>query len=288
MLERLSDRTLLLLVAAATLLGCAGTPLQKPLPTSVQLSNHDVPGIAGHDSCRSAIAATSAADAPKLDPGRIDLFVWNIRKGAHPGSLADLERLAGDMDLVLIQEARLQQRPVDVLDRARFWSFAPGYRTASASTGVMTLGNTTPLTHCYLTDREPWLRSPKAISVTEFALESRNETLAVVNVHAINFTLGVAGFARQIAKIEAVLSDHDGPVILAGDFNTWRKRRLDLLHELTGRLQLTELSFDVDNRVTPLGNIVDRVFVRGLTAIAASTEVVDTSDHNPMAITLSL
>lgn len=288
MIGQTRDRRLLPAVAAATLVGCAGMPLQKPSPPALQLANHDVPGIAGQDSCRSAIAATPAADGPTLDPRRIDLFVWNIRKGSHPDSLADLERLAGDKDLVLIQEARLQQRPVDVLDRARFWSFAPGYRTPSASTGVMTLSNATPLTHCYLADREPWLRSPKAISVTEFALESRNETLAVINVHAVNFTLGVAGFARQIAKIEAVLAGHDGPVILAGDFNTWRNRRLELLHELTGRLQLRELSFEVDNRVTPLGNIVDRVFVRGLTAIAASTEVVHTSDHNPMSITLSL
>jgi len=285
----IADRRFLPMLAALTLVGCAGLPLSKSGPPATELANYDRPGIRGADACQSAIAAQTVAGPDTLDPQRIDLFVWNIQKGANPASLADLERLAGGKDLVLIQEARLEQRPVDVLDRARYWSFAPGYKTAAASTGVMTLSNAVPLTHCYLTDREPWLRSPKAISVTEFGLDSRRETLAVINVHAVNFTVGVTDFARQIAKIEAVLSQHDGPVILAGDFNTWRARRLQLLRELTARLNLEELSFDVDNRVTPIGkNIVDRVFVRGMSAISASTYVVDTSDHNPMSIRLTM
>ena len=184
--------------------------------------------------------------------------------------------------------ARLEQEPIEALGRASFWSFAPGYKTATASTGVMTLSNTTPLTHCNLLDHEPWLRSPKAISITQFALESTDETLAVVNVHAINFTLGIIDFENQITKIEAALADHQGPVILAGDFNTWRRHRVEVLQAMTDRLQLTELSFAVDNRITPLGNVVDRVLIRGLTAIDASTEIVDSSDHNPMSITLSM
>ena len=196
--------------------------------------------------------------------------------------------MAGNKDLVLIQEARLEQQPVEVLERAQYWSFAPGYKTAAASTGVMTLSNTTPLTHCYLTDREPWLRSPKAISITEFELAATDETLAVVNVHAVNFTIGVADFQKQIAKIEAALEAHRGPVILAGDFNTWRNGRLTVLREIAERLRLDELSFDIDNRVTPFGSVVDRIFVRGLYAIDASTQIVESSDHNPMSVTLSM
>ena len=280
-------KTWLPTLAILVVYGCSSLPLQ-PGSASRSLANHDLPAMEGPDSCREAISAPELPDAPALDPSRIDLFVWNIQKGRNPDSLADLRRLAGNKDLVLIQEARLEQKPVDALARAQFWSFAPGYRTASASTGVMTLSNTTPLTHCYLTDREPWLRSPKAISVTEFGLNDTDETLAVINVHAVNFTLGVADFERQIGKIEAVLADHEGPVILAGDFNTWRKRRLDLLLAMADRLALNELSFDVDERVTPLGSIVDRIFVRGLDAVETSTEAVDSSDHNPMSVRLSM
>ncbi|MGI9343933.1 MAG: endonuclease/exonuclease/phosphatase family protein [Gammaproteobacteria bacterium] len=275
-----------LALAFGTLLGCAAAPLQ---PEVVPLANHATPGIAGPESCGGAMAMAAEKVGPALDPSEIDMLVWNIQKGADPTSLSDLERLANDKHLVLIQEARLEQRPADALDNARFWSFAPGYRTANASTGVMTLSETMPLVHCRLAAREPWLRSPKATSITEFGLQSTELTLAVVNVHAVNFTLGVADFSQQLAKIEAALMAHDGPVILAGDFNTWRPRRLEILHALADRLRLSELTFDVDKRVTPIGgNIVDRIFVRDLYAVEASTVVVESSDHNPMSVRLSM
>ncbi|TDJ46484.1 MAG: endonuclease/exonuclease/phosphatase family protein [Gammaproteobacteria bacterium] len=265
----------------------ACTPLHQPDPAQ-PLANHDAPAARGVAACRVALSAEMPVSGPMLDPQHIELFVWNIHKGRNPDSLADLDRLAGDKDLVLIQEARLEQQPVDALDQARYWSFAPGYRTARASTGVMTLSHTMPLVHCYLTDREPWLRSPKAISITMFGLAGTDATLAVVNVHAVNFTFGIRAFARQIAKIETALADHAGPVILAGDFNTWHARRLAVLQTLSEHLNLHELSFDVDNRVASFGSVVDRIFIRGLDTIDATTNLVDTSDHNPMSVTLRL
>ena len=39
----------------------------------------------------------------------------------------------------------------------------------------MTLSNTAPGTHCYLTDHEPWLRSPKAINITTFGLADTDD-----------------------------------------------------------------------------------------------------------------
>ena len=281
----ISRQPLLGLLIASMLGGCV--PLQQPDSTQL-LANHDAPVAGGLDACQAAFSAELPGVGPTLDPQRIELFVWNIHKGAHPDSFADLDRLAGDKDLVLIQEARLDQQPIDALDKARYWSFAPGYRTAGASTGVMTLSNTIPLIHCYLTDHEPWLRSPKAISITKFGLADTDATLAVVNVHGLNFTLGVRAFEMQISKIETTLAAHDGPVILAGDFNTWRARRFEVLRALSDRLDLHELSFDVDSRVTLLGNIFDRIFVRGLDAVDATIDVVDTSDHNPMSVTLRM
>ena len=125
-------------------------------------------------------------------------------------------------------------------------------------------------------------------SITHFGLEETDQTLAVVNVHAVNFTLGITDFQRQLTKIVSALTDHDGPVILAGDFNTWRDQRMEILYSIAEQLELDELSFDSDNRVTPFGSIVDHVFVRGLNTLETSTEIVESSDHNPMSITLSL
>jgi len=288
MIYRTRKNALMIPALTATLLGCAGLPFQEAGQPSLALANHEAPAAHGAESCQAAIATPTDDSLHVLDPSRIELFVWNMQKGNHPDSFSDLSRLAAGKDLVLIQEARLEQEPVGALNDARYWSFAPGYKTDSASTGVMTLSTAAPLTHCRMTDREPWLRSPKAISITHFGLESTEETLAVVNVHAVNFTIGTADFQRQLKKVVAALTDHQGPVILAGDFNTWRDQRMDILYSIAERLELDELSFENDNRVTPFGSIVDHVFVRGLNPVEASTEIVDSSDHNPMSITLSL
>jgi endonuclease/exonuclease/phosphatase (EEP) superfamily protein YafD len=292
MSNRIFKNVLLIPALTVTLLGCAALPVQDTAKNPSVLANHEAPWARGAESCQAAIASPvddgQADSQVELDPSRIELFVWNMQKGAHPDSYADLSRLAAGKDLVLIQEARLEQQPVDALNGASYWSFAPGYKTDSASTGVMTLSATEPLTHCQLTDREPWLRSPKAISITNFGLEETDQTLAVVNVHAVNFTLGITDFQRQLTKIVSALTDHDGPLILAGDFNTWRDQRMAILNSIAEQLELDELSFDSDNRVTPFGSIVDHVFVRGLNTLETSTEIVESSDHNPMSITLSL
>lgn len=286
--RRLSAREALFAVATAAVVGCAATSdLPAPQPPA-RMANHDARAVQGPESCQGAIETQDLAAHGILDPESIGLLVWNIQKGRGAGSIEDLQQLASGADLVLIQEARLEQRPFEAPDTATFWSFAPGYTTPSASTGVLTASRVAPILHCQLSDLEPWMRSPKAISITHFALMENDATLAVVNVHAVNFTFGVKSFERQIAKVGSALSKHDGPVILAGDFNTWRARRVESLQALTRRLDLEELAFEIDDRITAFGKIVDRIFVRGLRAVGAKTSIVSTSDHNPMLVELRM
>ena len=256
---------------------------------STTLANHATAAAKGTAACTVALDATSGADAQAtLDPNKIDVFVWNIHKNRHPNALGDLVDMAGDMDLVLLQEASLAYSPDGRLQKAAYWSFAPGFRTAESLTGVMTISSVQPLAHCFIQVQEPWLRTPKAISITEFALSGSDETLAVVNIHGVNFTIGVSDFEQQLEDIRVVIENHDGPVIVAGDFNTWNNGRVERLDHLSDQLGMTELVFAVDNRVTPFFHTVDRVLVRGLRVIDATTQVVDSSDHNPLAVTLSL
>jgi len=136
--------------------------------------------------------------------------------------------------------------------------------------------------------QEPWLRTPKAISITEFALAGSSETLAVVNIHGVNFTIGVSDFTQQLEDIRVVIENHDGPVIVAGDFNSWNNGRVERVEHLSAQLGMTELTFAVDHRVTPFSHTIDRILVRGLRVIDATTEVVESSDHNPLAVRLAL
>ena len=64
----------------------------------------------------------------------------------------------------------------------------------------MTVSTAVPLVQCNLSAREPLLRTPKATLVTEYALAGRQDTLLVINIHAVNFTLGLGAFEAQLGS----------------------------------------------------------------------------------------
>ena len=134
--------------------------------------------------------------------------------------------------------------------------------------GVLTMSTVDPITQCSFVSTEPFLRTPKATNITQFGLEGREETLVVVNMHAVNFSFGLKSFRRQFDEVRQTLSRHEGPVILSGDLNTWRQGRLAVVTELAADLGLVE--------------------VRGLKPLGSTTLVVSTSDHNPMSATFAL
>ena len=51
---------------------------------------------------------------------------------------------------------------------------------------------------------------------------------------------------------------------------------------------LTAVEFENDHRVRFLGQTLDHIYVRGLSAVDAETRPVTTSDHNPMSATLAM
>ncbi len=61
-----------------------------------------------------------------------------------------------------------------------------------------------------------------------------------------------------------------------------------ILEQMTEDLGLSAVEFGDDHRVRLMGNLLDHLYIRGLSATAASTEAVSTSDHNPMSATLAM
>ena len=41
---------------------------------------------------------------------------------------------------------------------------------------------------------------------------------------------------RQMAAAKQIIAAHEGPVLLSGDFNTWRGARMNLIDEIAGDL----------------------------------------------------
>ncbi len=226
--------------------------------------------------------------ASGLDPRHIQVLDWNLQKADHPAFEADLASLSAGADLLVFQEARLQAEAINALSAYPYAVFAPGYTTTSQTTGVLTLSQTQPLFHCSLSHLEPWLRSPKATSVSYFAIEQSTRSLLVINLHGVNFTLGSVDFKEQLAASSRLIAAHSGPVIFAGDFNTWNAARKTALNDLASELELEAVAFADDQRVRVLGYAMDHILVRDLQVLASQVHPVQSSDHNALSVTLAV
>jgi endonuclease/exonuclease/phosphatase (EEP) superfamily protein YafD len=239
-------------------------------------------------ACSSQLIGRSKSTQDELDSDDIRLVNWNIQKGGHPDWANDLASLQSNPHLMVLQEVPFNKIAWDRVAENAYQSFAPGYRTSRAVTGVMTVSTTKPLTQCNFVSVEPWIRSAKATVITEYGLTNTDQTLLVVNIHAVNFTFGTRDFEGQIQEAMSVLRDHSGPILLSGDFNTWHSRRSRVLNEMTGSLDLETLTFDEDHRKRVFGQALDHIYVRGLEVIEATSREVDSSDHNPMSARLRI
>ena len=271
---------------AVTLIAIAALSACVVLDDSAKTLAGDVP--TNPLDCSSQLIGSSLSAHDPLDSSDIRLVNWNIQKGGDPEWTTDLAAFLDDPSLMALQEAPLVSGAWGAANADRHHSFSPGYRTSRALTGVMTISTVMPLTQCNLVTAEPWIRSPKATVITEYGLTDTHETLLVVNIHAVNFAFGIVDFRKQIHRALSVLNDHAGPILLSGDFNTWRQRRTEILDELTAGFGLETLEYDDDHRKRFMGQPLDHIYVRGLVVLEATTLEVDSSDHNPMSVRLRL
>jgi endonuclease/exonuclease/phosphatase (EEP) superfamily protein YafD len=126
------------------------------------------------------------------------------------------------------------------------------------------------------------LRTPEASSITSYPFGEDRETLLLANVHAINVSLGTGAFKVQLERIAGAMRNHEGPIVFAGDSNTWDKDRVELVFSLTNELDLQEVSFDDSARKTVFGYPLDRIFWRGMAFDKDTTEPLASSDHDAL------
>ena len=230
---------------------------------------------------------SSPVRAGALDPGLIRLVTWNLHKQADPGWESDLGRLVAQSDIVLLQEAGVSPELRAVVEHAGLsWLLSSAFAYRGFEYGVLTATRAPPTSACTLRATEPLLQIPKAALITHYRIAEREETLAVVNVHAINFTLGTGEYVAQLNAAADTLRNHRGPVIFAGDFNTWNEERSAVVRALANRLGLAPVDLVVDERTRFMGGrIFDWVYASGLEVVAASAWRVQSSDHNPVTVT---
>jgi endonuclease/exonuclease/phosphatase (EEP) superfamily protein YafD len=236
----------------------------------------------GHAASRGAVPSPAG-----LDPNAIRIVSWNIHKQSDSGWQRDLRTASTHTDLVLLQETVLDPPLRDLIgDAGLRFVMASSFLMSGIDIGVLTASRVAPVASCTERVVEPVLRIPKSAVITWFALAGREDRLAVVNVHAINFSLTLGAYREQFKAIGDALEHHAGPIILAGDLNTWTAARVEAVHDVTKRLGLTEVRFASDRRSVFFGHELDHIYTRELAIVASSTTEVRSSDHNPVAATL--
>jgi endonuclease/exonuclease/phosphatase (EEP) superfamily protein YafD len=228
-------------------------------------------------------------------PLSIRAVVWNIKKAQMSEWKNEFQHYAAGRDLFFIQEAYESDIFTSTIDSTGHqWDMGISflYRSlADAATGSMVGSSASPLDVFvkHSVDREPIFQTPKALIFAKYNLKNKEEDLLVVSVHAINFDT-TGAFKRQMDQIEVEVKNHSGPVIVAGDFNTWNEARTKYLLQMAGRLSLTEAQYTNDEyRMKFRGWPLDHIFTRGVT-VKSSVVVKESkgSDHKPFLVDLTI
>ncbi|MFD1008712.1 endonuclease/exonuclease/phosphatase family protein [Oceanisphaera ostreae] len=221
-----------------------------------------------------------------LDDDELGIMCWNTQKlTLSPEFQLCLTQLLVQFPtrLLLLQEAKLALSQRLQLDG---WSYAvsPNIQTPTHLFGVLTAGQCAfdDITAVLSQGRELTFATHKSQVITHHPLQS-GDTLLVANIHAINFVRH-GQFHHEISVLRQVLLQHQGPLIVAGDFNVWsRSRRLYLAQFCRAmglkRAAMEDAKYIKAYRKQPL----DFIFYRDLklrSAIAINTPTV--SDHNPI------
>ena len=220
-----------------------------------------------------------------LDPESIDFLNWNIYKGNGENWQRDLSGFAKDHDLMTIQEAVLNDELTGLLEVHDFnWVMNTAFHLNGEAAGVMTVSGFDAVHSCGFHVKEPLIRIPKSTLISYYAINGSDEKLLVANIHGINFTLGLSAYRKQLEKLYDAIEHHDGPMIVAGDFNSWSNDRVLEVNHLVDRLSLLELEYPINNKTHVFGHAIDHVFYRQLDLVSDRVWQVSSSDHNPVSV----
>jgi len=221
-------------------------------------------------------------------PETFSLLCWNVHKKnrTDPTFNIFLEKMLTkkDLHLCMLQEAEFTGDRFSIDDCA--YDAAANLQVKGTFYGVLTACKTESVTaNAYLSDSQESLIGPhKSLLLSTYPL-ANEETLLVLNVHAINFREN-SSYERELELFAEKVRSHEGPMIVAGDFNAWNKKRMEALTKLQEELSLHLVTFTDEDKVKSfMGYPLDFVLYRGLECV--SKEVIsdhNISDHHPLLV----
>lgn len=237
---------------------------------------------------------------------RIAITVINTFKGQRQGWARDIADAAkaNDSDFLLLQEATdnpaafVSQLPPNYslslahawkpnrgesskwVDAVNNWRKRPHHANGVMTGSRVRAKKTNPL----VSDASEALLKTKKSALAQYYDMIDGSVLLLINVHALNFT-GIEAYRQQLNEIFDLVRHHEGPAIVAGDFNTtyggetWGRQKAlkDFAQEDAVGLNFLPIT----NR-PKLALQLDHVLYRGLVPIGGIGWMIQikTSDHN--------
>ena len=238
-----------------------------------------VPSILHHRSCRFS--------CDSFVPDTFGVLCWNVYKqnSKHQGFQPFLQRLTKEkeIDFLLLQEANFRDEKHFTLPNFAF-DAAANLEFRGEFYGVLSASRVeSKSAQAYLSEgRESLIGPHKSLLMSAYPFED-GSTLLVLNIHAINFRENKR-YYRELERFLELMNHHMGPMIIAGDFNSWNKKRIQKLHEIREELELNTVPFkEVDKVKSFMGNHLDFIFYRGMELLEFSVDKDHgVSDHHPL------
>lgn len=214
------------------------------------------------------------------------ILCWNVAKLTLKSSyknFIDLLIKNYDFDILLLQEVKKSiSKEFDLSGYS--YVLSPNIQTNRHFFGVLSAFKTSCQSELSLLTKKRELKfATHKISLITYHKLSNNETMLMVNLHAINFVQNI-DFQNELNSIYLAINSHKEAMIVAGDFNTWNLKRIQLLKEFTDALSLKKVEFEDESNLKKIfTNSIDYIFYRDLEL--TYSKVVNSkkiSDHNPI------
>lgn len=238
------------------------------------------------------------------------LLVWNVHKGRRffrwrDTAFTEIQQLRPD--LTLLQEY-VDDTPAvpSTFFNGHDASMVVGfYRHANRRhpAGVCTRSRVRNYSEkAFVSQNKEFSNTPKTALFTSYEIEGSADRLGVINIHGMNFVTSSI-FKQFLDQIDEHARSHVGPLIFAGDFNTWSTSRVSLVKTVMQEHGLTEIflpnATKSRGRIKPLfrrlgfgkkqdsAPVLDRIFTRGLRVENAHVLDSRASDHKPLSVRVS-
>lgn len=243
-----------------------------------------------------SLQTLGAAKNAELRDKALKALVWNIKKSGMVAWQNEFKKYSAEKDLILVQEAYGNDYFRTVL--ATFfgyrWDIGISFlyrKDNNTPTGTM-IGSTVAATYVdvmHSPDEEPVLETPKSLTLAKYPVKGKLDELLVISIHGINFQT-TAAFKRHVDRAFHAIAEHTGPILFAGDFNTWNNSRTNYLYRMCEKHGLKTVQFKNGHRRLKFnGYFLDHSFVRGLDVTHA--EVIgesEGSDHKPLLLEMNV